>query len=557
MAEFSPKQFRKQFPLFSSTPLNSSMIYFDNAATTQKPLAVIDEIAYYYQTSNANVHRSSHQLSASATAKFEKARLVVKQFIGAKNDKEIVWTKGTTEAINIVAQCYARPLLTKHDEIVVSYAEHHANIVPWQQVAEHTGAKLNVLPLTSCGRIDLSSLDSVINSNTKLIAINMISNVTGKRNAIERIIAKAKAVGAKVLIDGAQAIAHERIDVHQLDCDFFAFSAHKVFGPTGAGVLYGKEQLLTAMPPYQFGGEMIKKVSFNGTSFADLPFKFETGTPNIAGVLGLAKALAFTKQYQASMAIYEQQLIDYTHSQLKTIPQIKFLFDEKPDIPIFSFVIEGEHNQDVAAYLDTRNIAIRAGHHCAMPLMEYLGQTGCLRVSLAPYNLISEVDSLIVALKGYLAAGAGHTSVQMNVSTEQAAPLNNPFDKIAEQFARAKGWDGRHREIMLLSKQLERLPKDERNSDFLVQGCESDVWLKANKDASGIWQFQADCDAKVIRGLLVIVLAIFNHQHSEKIATIDVESYFDELGLIQHLSPSRGNGLRAIVERIKRLVSEN
>ena len=557
MAQFSPKKFRKQFPLLSTTELNSSLVYLDNAATTQKPFSVIDEISQYYQTSNANVHRSSHQLSASATAKFEQARLIAKDFICAKSEKEIVWTKGTTEAINIVAQCYAKPKLTNDDEIVVSYSEHHANIVPWQQVAEHTGAKLNVLPLTAAGCVDLTSLDKIITEKTKLIAINLISNVTGKRNPVESIIAKARAVNAKVLIDGAQAVAHEKINVQALDCDFFAFSAHKVFGPTGVGVLYGKQELLAAMPPYQFGGEMIKKVSFSGTRFADLPFKFETGTPNIAGVLGLAKALAFIQPYQVAIAEYEQTLIDYTFEQLKTIPKLAFLFDDKPNIPVFSFVIEGEHHQDVAAYLDTQHIAIRAGHHCAMPLMEYLSQSGCLRVSLAPYNLISEIDSLIQALKQYLGDNS-KTEPQGEIQTPQPErkKLISSFQLISDHFSNAKGWDGRHREIMLLSKQLERLPRNERSNDFLVQGCESDVWLKPQIDNSGLWQFQADSDAKIVRGLLVIVLAIFNHQSREAILSIDIDAHFEQLGLIQQLSPSRGNGLRAIVERIKDIVSE-
>ncbi|REL27365.1 SufS family cysteine desulfurase [Thalassotalea euphylliae] len=562
MTEFSPQAFRNQFPLLAKPQSTQPIVYFDNAATTQKPNCVIDEMTRFYQTTNANVHRASHQLSAMATTQFERARETAKHFINAHSEKEIIWTKGTTEAINIVAQCYAKPLFKAGDEIIVSYSEHHANIVPWQQVAAHCGAFIKVLPLDKTGRIDIAAIDAIITNKTKLVAVNLVSNVIGKRNPIEAIIDRAKAVNAKVLVDGAQAVAHEAIDVQKLGCDFFVFSAHKVYGPTGVGVLYGREALLEAMPPYQFGGEMIKKVSFSGTTFAQLPFKFETGTPNIAGVLGLAKALAFTGNNRQLMADYEQTLIDYTYERLVSISGVKLLFADKPDIPIFSFVLDNAHHQDVATFLNGQNIAIRAGHHCAMPLMEYLGESGCLRISLAPYNLTREVDTFIDAMRAFNHMSASSsTSLPADLSAislesyvdRKGVEKQNALEEIQARFNSAKGWDGRHREIMLLSKQLERLSRDQRLDQYLVQGCESDVWLKAQVNQDGEWSFQADSDAKVIRGLLVIVFAMFNHQNAGYIESFDVEHHFKQLGLMEHLSPSRGNGVRAIVARIKDL----
>lgn len=547
MTNFEINQFRKHFPLLNTKVHQLPLVYFDNGATTQKPQSVIDAENYFYCHSNANVHRASYSLAADATAKFEQARKKVQEFINAGSVKEIIWTKGCTESINLVAQSWGKSQLSRDDVIVLSYAEHHANIVPWQIVAEQTGAKIKVLPLTAQGQISNEQLALTICEKTKVVCVNHISNVIGKINPLDKIIARAKQVGAKTLIDGAQAIANITVDVQALGCDFYVFSAHKMYGPTGVGVLYGKEQLLNAMPPYQSGGEMIKKVSFSGTSFESLPFKFEAGTPNIAGVIAFAKAIDFLNEHQLNQHhSYKQQLLNYAFERLKIVPSISFIVDEKPDIAIFSFTLTDNY-QDVASYLDLFGIAARVGRHCAMPLFDYLEIDGCIRLSLAPYNTFAEVDFVVDKLIALV-----------NKSAEIVLPLTRMADKttdstqtLIEKFSHLKGWDTKHRELMLLGKQLTRMPKSHRNDQSLIQGCESAAWLTYSQDHNGHYFFQTDSDAKIIRGLLAVVLTAFNGKNSAEILTFDTEQYFTQLGLMKHLSPSRGNGLLAIVEKIK------
>ena len=546
-------KFRAKFPILAEKVNAKPLVYFDNGATTQKPEIVINTEKQYYQQFNANVHRAAHQLSAQATSAFELARTKVQQFIHAKHAHEIIWTKGTTESINLVAQSWGNKNLTSGDEIVLSYAEHHANIVPWQMIAEQTGAKVNVLELDDSGKIDDKKIASMITNKTKLVCCSHISNVIGKINPIEKIIARAKAVGAKTLLDGAQAIANIPVNVQQLDCDFYVFSAHKMYGPTGVGVLYGKEAELNAMPVYQTGGEMIKSVSFSGSSFHQLPFKFEAGTPNIAGVIAFSAAIDFINHFSLNQADkYKQSLIDYCFEQLSLIKEVKLLTIGKPDIPLFSFILDGHHQKDIGSYLDAQGIAVRVGHHCAMPLMEYFSISGCVRVSLASYNSLVEIDYFITSLKRFI--GGESDEIIMKPSK----PFENSVSKtqfLLDKFAQVKSWDAKHREIMLLGKTLPRMPKELRTDQTLISGCESAAWLSVTISSTGVFTFSADSDAKVIRGLLVIVLAAFDHKSAEQILAFDIDQYFNELGLIQHLSPSRGNGLLAIVTKIKQAVS--
>jgi len=564
MSLFSVKKFRQQFPLIESFNTNeventhcfSDLVYFDNAATTQKPQQVIDSQNIYYSQYNANVHRASHQLSSKATFAFEKARNKVRNFIGANNIKEIIWTKGATESINIVAQSLARNILKRGEEIVLCASEHHANIVPWQIVAEQTGAVIKVLPLTVNGYIDLTELDSVITEKTRFVACAHISNVLGRINPIEQVIAKAKSVGAISVIDGAQAVAHLTVDVQSLDCDFYVFSAHKMYGPTGVGVLYGKKVLLESMTPYQGGGEMIKTVSFTkGTSFNSLPFKFEAGTPNIAGVIAFAQSIDFLSPFlvdeNKDYSRYEDILVNHCYQALAKIEQVNFIVEGTPDIGVIAFTVTDHHNHDVATSLDTFGIAIRSGHHCAMPLMEYLNIDGCLRVSLAAYNTIAEIDYFVDCLKKVLLDDylVKNNAKEEIILTSQSQELEN----IIALFAKTKGWDSRHREIMLLGKKLIRLDKTLRDDKTLISGCESYAWLKSEQDAQGLYTFTADSDAKIIRGLLVIVFSALNNKTALQIHKFDINDYFTKLGLLQHLSPSRGNGLLAIVEKIKML----
>ncbi|WP_281558451.1 SufS family cysteine desulfurase [Thalassomonas sp. RHCl1] len=566
MSCFDPLKFRQQFPLLQKNVNEKPLIYFDNGATTQKPQCVLDAYQDYYSASNANVHRASHVLSARATRAFEEAREAAKTFINAASTREIIWTKGTTEGINLIAASWGESQLKAGDEIVLSYSEHHANIVPWQLVAEKTGAVIKILPLTDNGTLDESKLAELISLRTRVVACAHISNVIGRINPLEKIITRAKAVGAITVIDGAQAIAHLTVDVQALDCDFYLFSAHKMFGPTGVGVLYGRLALLEQMPPYQGGGEMIQTVSFAGTSFNELPFKFEAGTPNIAGVVAFAEAVRFLRRHQGQAFFdYEQALIAYMMQKLQNIHGIRFIVTETPDIPVFSFTLSGHHNHDIATALDSRGIAIRSGHHCAMPLMEYLKLSGCLRLSLAPYNTFAEIDAVIEVLTAIVHGeepGGEHQAAPGGALTEEKAKEEAELQADESQvmlakFAAIKGWDSRHREIMLLGKTLERMDKAERNEQTLIAGCESLAWLTYRLDGEARYHFKADSDAKVIRGLLVIVLAAFNHKTAAEIDAFDIQGYFEQLGLLQHLSPSRGNGVQAIVKKITQLASRD
>jgi len=557
MEKFSFIDFRQQFPILASEVNGQSLLYFDNAATTQKPTCVIDSHIDYYQQNNANVHRASHALSTKATAVYEDARQQVKKFINAETEKEVIWTKGSTESINLVAQSWGRTTLKPGDEIVLSYSEHHANIVPWQIVAEQTGAIIKVLALTTTGQIDLDKLEDIIGKRTRIVCFSHISNVIGKINPVEKIIAVAKKYQALTLVDGAQAVAHIKLDVKAINCDFYVFSAHKMYGPTGVGVLYGKRNLLEQMPPYQAGGEMIKSVSFAQTSFNDLPHKFEAGTPNIAGIVAFGAAIAFLeRQDHAGLLSYEAQLTQYCFAQLSSVQGLAFIVDEAPDIPLFSFRLTGQHNHDVASALDSVGIAVRSGHHCAMPLMQYLNVSGCIRLSLSAYNSIEEIDITVQALKKITQSTnevnekdiilKAHETRRFNAADSCHLNVND----ILAQFAKAKSWDSKHREIMLLGKKQERLATEEKNQQSLISGCESHAWLVCSKEAAGVFRFKGDSDAKVIRGLLAIILAAVDNKTATQISAFDMENYFTELGLLQHLSPSRGNGVRAIVQKI-------
>jgi len=560
MEKFSFTHFRRQFPILENLVNEHSLVYFDNAATTQKPVCVIESHNNYYQQSNANVHRASHALSARATAAYESARKKVKKLLNANAEEEIIWTKGSTESINLVAQSWGRTSLQPGDEIVLSYSEHHANIVPWQIVAEQTGAKIKVLPLNKAGQIAIAQLEDFIGERTRIVCVGHISNVIGRINPIENIIRVAKKYQALTLIDGAQAIAHLKVDVSDLDCDFYVFSAHKMYGPTGIGVLYGKQELLEQMPPYQAGGEMIKTVSFEQTTFNQLPHKFEAGTPNIAGVIALGAALEFLEQQDYSgLVTYETALKKYCFRQLSSIPALEFIVDEEPDIPIFSFTLTGHHNHDIATALDSVGIAVRAGHHRTMPLMHYLNITGCIRLSLSAYNSMQEVDFVVQQLEKLTQTDAQSLSTS---SVNEIAEANFPqadrltVDNILSLFAKAKSWDSKHREIMMLGKKQLPLAAKDKTPLSLISGCESHAWLVANENTDGKFCFKADSDAKVIRGLLTIILAAVDNKTAAQIHAFDMNSYFSELGLLQHLSPSRGNGVRAIVQKIQQLVAD-
>lgn len=393
------KGIRSQFPLLKTKVHGKPLVYFDNAATTQKPHQVIDRISAYYSAENANIHRGVHHLSQIATQDYEAARIRIKNYIGAEKENEIIFTKGTTDGINLIASSFGE-LMKNGDEVLISAMEHHSNIVPWQLLAERKGIVLKVIPIHQDGTLDMDAFDRMVNTNTKLVSITHISNTLGTINPIEKIIDKAHQVGAKVLIDGAQSIQHGEVNVSRLNCDFFVFSGHKIFGPTGIGVLYGKESILDQMPPYQGGGDMIKRVSFEKTSYNELPFKFEAGTPNIIGGIALGTALEFMESIDTSQAFsYENELLTYAEKELLQIADLKIYGTSARKTSLVSFNVASIHPFDIGTLLDKQGIAVRTGHHCTQPLMDYYKIPGTIRASFSIYNTKEEVDAFIHALK--------------------------------------------------------------------------------------------------------------------------------------------------------------
>lgn len=392
-------ELRKQFPILGRTVKNKPLVYFDNAATSQKPQCVIDALSHYYSHYNANIHRGIHTLAEEATLAFEATRFAVQEFVGAASSEEIIFTRGTTEAINLVAYTWGRENINAGDEIIISEMEHHSNIVPWQIICEEKKAVLKVIPVNDNGELNMDVFRGLLNPKTKLVAIVHVSNSLGTVNPVEEIIAAAHKVGAKVLVDGAQSAVHLDINVQEMDCDFFAFSGHKVYGPTGVGALYGKKELLESMPVFMGGGEMIKEVTFEKTTYNELPYKYEAGTPNIADTIALKTALDFVKGIgKDKIRAHEEDLLAYATEQLQAIPGLTIIGQAKNKVSLVSFIVDGVHPQDIGVLLDNMGIAVRTGHHCTQPLMKRFGIPGTVRASFALYNQKEEIDALVNAL---------------------------------------------------------------------------------------------------------------------------------------------------------------
>lgn len=387
---------RSLFPVLHQEVNGRPLIYFDNAATTQKPLTVIEALSDYYKKDNSNIHRGAHTLADRATRYYENTRSLLHTFLNTKEIEEIIFTKGTTEGINLIASTFGKKFIKEDDEIIISTMEHHANIVPWQMLCEEKGAKLKIIPISEEGELDMDAFEAMLSSKTKLVSIVHVSNTLGTINPVEEIIKKSHAFGAKVLLDAAQSASHLEIDVQILDCDFLVFSAHKLFGPTGLGVLYGKREILDQIPPYQGGGEMIKEVTFAKTTYNEIPFKFEAGTPNIGDVIAFGKALEFINEYgKNAIKAHEDELLNYATAELKNIKGFIPVGTARNKISVISFNINGMHPFDVGMMLDANGIAVRTGHHCTQPLMQRLALEGTVRASFSVYNTKSEIDSLV------------------------------------------------------------------------------------------------------------------------------------------------------------------
>jgi cysteine desulfurase/selenocysteine lyase len=396
---FSVREIREQFPALRQLIYGKNLIYFDNGATSQKPQVVLDAINRYYSKDNANIHRGVHFMSQKATTEYEEARSIIQKYLNARKSEEIIFTKGTTDGINLVAFSYGE-LLKEGDEILITAMEHHSNIVPWQMLCERKGLVLKVAPINKKGELIIEEFDKLLSAKTKLVAVTHISNTLGTINPVKELAQKAHAVGAKILVDGAQSIQHMPVDVKDMDCDFFVFSSHKVFGPTGIGVLYGKEDLLDRMPPYQGGGDMISKVTFERTTYNELPFKFEAGTPHIAGGICLGEAIKFLSGLDIEAVMrHEKELADYAQDMLDTFEGVQIIGEAKKKTSVVSFVHEDIHPFDIGTLLDKQGIAVRTGHHCTQPLMDFFGIPGTVRASFAFYNTRQEVDTFIEAVE--------------------------------------------------------------------------------------------------------------------------------------------------------------
>jgi len=391
---------RQEFPILKREVKGRPLIYLDNAATSQKPRQVIEALVHYYSNQNANIHRGIHSLAEEATAAYELSRDTVQSFIGARSREEIIFTKGTTESINLVAYAWGRKNITAGDEIIISTMEHHSNIVPWQLLCEEKNASLKIIPVSDAGELLMDEYEKMLGPKTRLVSIVHVSNALGTVNPVRKITALAHAAGALVMVDGAQSAVHLDIDVQDMDCDFFAFSAHKLYGPTGVGVLYGRKEILESMPPFQGGGEMIREVHFEKTTFNDLPYKFEAGTPNIGDVIAFRSAIEFIRSTgKEKIRRHEQNLLEYAQQELSKIPGLTIIGQAKEKVSVVSFILAGTHPQDIGILLDNRGIAVRTGHHCAQPLMDRFCIPGTARASFAVYNTLHEIDELVKGLQ--------------------------------------------------------------------------------------------------------------------------------------------------------------
>lgn len=558
---------RRDFPIFDQLVRGKPLIYLDSGATTQKPRAVLEAMNRYYQQQNANIHRGNYALSLESTAAFELAREKVARFLHVKDQSEIIFTRGTTESINLVAASLGRSLLKRGDEIIISTMEHHSNIVPWQLACEQYGATLKVIPINDAGELLLDEYAKLLSPRTKIVAVTHLSNALGTINDIAAITRMAHAVGAVVLVDGAQWVAHHVTDLPALDVDFYAFSGHKLYGPTGIGVLYGKRKLLEKMPPYQGGGDMIKRVTFEKTTYADLPNKFEAGTPNIAGAIGLGAAIDYIDLLGLSkIAQYEETLLKYLERRLMEVPGLKIIGTSAHKSGAVSFLLEEPivAPYDAGLRLDVDGIAVRTGHHCCQPLMDRFGIGATIRATLGVYNRASDVDALVDSLQTLRRERASQpvtskpTALRLS-SDEPVYPeafAESPeaaAEQFIDEFSFLDDWADRYQYIIDLGNKLPAFPDNERTDVNRVHGCQSTVFLSARKRPGTLdtLDFLADSDADIVRGLIAILQRLCTGQKASAILAFDIEAFLEKIGLDKNLAMTRRNGLVSMIKRIK------
>ncbi len=573
---FDVMRVRADFPILSREIHGQPLIYFDNAATTQKPQVVLDSLLHYYSNENANIHRGVHLLAERATRAYEEARQKVCRFLGAADPRGIIFVRGTTEGINLVAQSWGRANLRAGDEIVLSAMEHHSNIVPWQIVCEQTGAVLRVVPISDDGEFLLDEYEKLLSDRTRFVSVVHVSNSLGTITPVRRIIELAHACGARVLLDGAQSAPHMPIDVQELDCDFFAMSGHKIYGPTGIGVLYGKADLLERMPPYQGGGDMIKSVTFAKTTYAELPNKFEAGTPHIAGAIGLGVALDYVESVgRERIAAHEAMLLHYATERMREIPGVRLIGTAPEKAAVIAFVVDDPPIAalDLGTKLDLEGIAVRTGHHCCQPVMDRFRIPGTTRISFAMYNTTAEIDVFLDALRNLIADAEGKragsvSDGQLSVAyasgssepTYPRAAADSPqaaADELIEEFELFDDWADRYQYLLERGEEIPPLPDAFRTEANRVRGCQSTVylWARRKPGTADVIEFLADSDADLVRGLIALLERLFSGQKASDILSFDVEGFFACLGLDQHLTLGRRNGLAAMVQRIRRFAA--
>ncbi len=557
---FDAAEIRRDFPILSLESRGRPLVYLDNGATTQKPRAVIDALTHYYEKQNANIHRGVYELSQIATDGYERARKIVQRFLNAAEPAEIIFTRGTTESINLVAASWGRSFLQAGDEVVVSALEHHSNIVPWQMICQQTGAKLRVIPINDRGELILEDFAAMLSSKLKIVAVTHLSNALGTVVPVDQIIQMAHSVGAKVLIDGAQWVAHAPTDVRALDADFYVFSGHKLFSPTGIGVLYGKRELLDAMPPYQGGGDMIEQVTFGKTTYAQLPNKFEAGTPNIAGAIGLSHGIEYLHTIGLeAVHTYERELHAYLDQRIASIKGVRIVGTASHKASVVSFLVDEPKisHHDVGVMLDLEGIAVRTGHHCCQPVMDRFGIAGTARASLALYNTHEDVDRLVTALEKIIASAKPRPAALSAASIRFPDPAGDSPDAVAEElidtFAMFEDWKDRYQVIIEMGEKLPPMAVEMKSELTKVHGCQSTVHLFARKrpDTVDALDFLADSDADLVRGLIAVLQRVFAGQSSRAILGFDIDEFFKKLGLEDHLSMGRRNGLAGMVQRIR------
>lgn len=555
--QFNPQQIREEFPILAAIINNKPWFYLDNGATTQKPRRVIESVKRFYTSHNANIHRGVYLMSRIATEVYDEARVSVQRFLNARESAEVIFTRGTTEGINLVAAAWGRANLTGGDEIIVSEMEHHSNIVPWQMIAQQTGASVRVIPINDAGELVLEEYAKLLSLRTKIVAVTHLSNSLGTINDVEQITRLAHDVGAKVLIDGAQWVAHHPTDVQKIGCDFYVFSGHKIFGPTGIGVMYGRREILDAMPPYQGGGDMIENVSFAGTTYAGLPNKFEAGTPNIAGAIGLGAAIEFVRELNFSYANHENDLLAYATGQLEKIPGLRIIGTAKNKGGVISFVMEGISSLDIGLKLDAMNIAVRTGHHCCQPVMERMRISGTTRASLAMYNTRQDIDALAEGLRKISASMKGAATKQQSEAVEYpAASAVSPqaaADELAEEFDLFEDKAEKNQYVLDLGDRLPHTFELLKKATTRVPGCMSEVYLvgKASPSDPGRFEFVADANADIVRGLIAILQKLYSGQRVADLLAFDIEGFFKRIGLDQFITSQRRNGLAGMIQRIR------